>query len=79
MKYFKSMLKLLIVTFKDVGIFFKYAFSVFCRYKHFFSNRRRPFCIFVIFHIYIGFLINITLILFDVHYFDAESSEKINC
>ena len=41
----------------------------------FLENRWRPFFIFH-FPYNVMFLLNIALILLDVHYFDAESSEK---
>ena len=69
------MLKPLLVTFKDVGIFFKYVFSVFCRYIHFFKQMAAILYLFYS-RYNIRFLLNIALILLDVHYFEAESSEK---
>ena len=41
----------------------------------FLENGWRPFCI-LSFSIYYKFFVNIAIILIDVHYFDAKSSEK---
>ena len=70
--------RLLIVTFKDFGIFFYYGFSVFCQFIHFFQIEGGHL-VFCHFSNNIRFLLNIALILLDVHYFDVESSEKIIC
>ena len=51
-KYYESMVKPLIVTFKDVGIYFFLIWLFrFLSIYTLFSNIRRPFCLFVIFYI----------------------------
>ena len=73
------MLKPLIVTFKDVGRFFLiWVFRFLSIYTLFFKETA-AILYFCHFPYNIGFLLNIAVILLHVHYFDAESSEKINC
>ena len=76
-KYYESMLNPLIVTFKDVGIFFNMGFPFFSIYTLFFK-KTAAILYFCHFSYNIRFLLNIALNLLDVHYFNAKSSEKIN-
>ena len=65
------------ITFVVAEITLRVAVITFVVAKITFTVADRQDYIFIIFHmIYIRFLLNIALILLDVHYFDAESSEK---
>ena len=57
--------------------FYNMGFPFFCRYIHFFKQTA-AMLYFCHFPYKIRVLLNIDLILFAVHYFDAESSEKKN-
>ena len=81
-EYYVSTLKPLIVTFylykKYWYIFPNLGFTFVCRYIQFFKQTAA--ILFVVIFCYfshnIFFFLNVALILFDVHYFDAESSKK---